>query len=104
MSLKLAEALLRRKELEEKVKVLRNIKENQLVYEVRAQRIKVSDGFDDLNANFPKLDVKEVTAEFDFHARQLRLIDAAIQQANWTTEIVVDPMVMADFEHKKGDK
>jgi hypothetical protein len=43
------------------------------------------------------LSSSEVTAAFDWHARQLRLVDAAIQQANWTTAINVEPTVMADY-------
>ena len=45
----------------------------------------------------PLLASSEVTAAYDFHARQLRLVDAAIQQANWATKIGVDPTVMADY-------
>lgn len=101
MQIKLAQALLRRKELEEKLKVLRTFKDNQLMYQVRAQRLKVSDGFDDLNADFPKMECNQVTAEFDFHARQLRYIDAAIQQANWVTELTIEDMVMSDFSSNK---
>lgn len=97
MTIKLAEALLRRKELQAKVEVLKKFKDTQIYYEIRAQRIKVTDGIDDLNANFPKMTASQVTAEFDFTARQLRLIDAAIQQANWTTEVPVDGIVMQDF-------
>jgi len=99
-TLKLAEALLRRKELQEKVEVLKKFKDTQVYYEIRGQRVKVTDGIEEINANYPKLDLSQVTAEFDWAARQLRLIDAVIQQANWTCEVSVDPMVMQDFERK----
>ena len=85
MDIKLAEALLRRKELSAKVEQLSRIKDNDLVYQLRSQRIKVSEGFDDLNADVPKLTVGQVTAEYDFYARQLRLIDGHIQHLNWVT-------------------
>lgn len=101
MQIKLAEALLRRKELQAKVEMLKKIKETQVYYEVRGQRTKVTEGLDDINANYPKLTVSQVTAEYDFAARQLRLIDACIQQTNWTAEITVDSMVMEDFIEKK---
>ena len=83
---KLAEGLLRRKELQEKVNGLKSIKEAQ-VYEVIAKRVSVSEGLDDITAKVPKLDYSQVMAEFNFAAKQLRLIDGLIQQANWTTEI-----------------
>ncbi len=98
-SIKLAEALLRRKELQEKVDVLRHIKTENL-FEVKVQRRQVHEGIDDVIAQVPKLTAAEVTQEFDWHARQLRLVDAAIQQANWTTEIEVNDTVMKDFEPK----
>lgn len=97
MKIKLAEALLRRKELADKLPQLKTIKDNQMVYEVRAQRLKVTDGIDELNANYPKLTVSQVTAEYDYVAKQLRLVDALIQQANWTHELEVDPMVMQAY-------
>jgi hypothetical protein len=99
--IKLAEALLRRKELQAKVEVLKKFKDSQVFYEVRGDRKKVTEGIDEISANFPKLDANQVTAEYDHAARQLRLIDAAIQQTNWTAEISVDAMVMEDFPHKK---
>ena len=98
MDIKLADALLRRKELQEKLNVLRHFKDNQLFYEVRGQRVKVTEGLEDINVNYPKLTASQVTAEFDFVAKQLRLVDALIQQANWTTVLEVDPMVMSDYK------
>lgn len=87
MEIKLAEALLRRKELQAKVDQLARIKDNDMVYQLRSQRIKVNEGLDDLNADVPKLLVSQVTAEYDFYARQLRLIDGKIQHTNWTAII-----------------
>jgi hypothetical protein len=101
MKLKLAEALLRRKELSAKVELLKKFKDNQVYYEIRGERKKVTEGLDDINANFPKMTASQVTAEYDFNAKQLRLIDAAIQQTNWTAEIDIDSMVMEDFKDKK---
>ena len=101
MQIKLAEALLRRKELAQKVERAKHIKDNHLYYEIRGERKRVTEGLDDINANFPKLQLNQVTEEFDFYARQLRLIDAAIQQGNWTFELNVDDVVMKDFESNK---
>ena len=96
MKVKLAEALLRRKELQQKVDVLRQIKEKDL-FEVKARRQAVADGIDDIVAQVPVLKAGQVTKEFDWHARQLREVDAAIQQANWTTELDLKDANMADF-------
>lgn len=100
MQIKLAEALLRRKELQAKVEVLKNIKANQMVYEVRGQRVKVMESLDEITGTFPKLDVNQVTAEYDLAARQLRLIDAAIQRVNWTADVDIDDLVMQDYKGK----
>lgn len=98
MKIKLAEALLRRKELQGKVDVLKEIKDKNL-FEVKAQRRQVTESLDDIIAQVPKLSASQVTAEFDWHARQLRLIDSVIQQANWTVEIEIDQTVMSDYKN-----
>lgn len=99
MKVKLAEALLRRKELQQKVDVLKNIQAKDL-FEVKATRKQVSDSIDDIVVQVPKLTASQVTAEYDWHARQLRLVDAAIQQANWTCEVEISDTVMGDFASK----
>ncbi|MCK5601841.1 hypothetical protein KAR91_08235 [Candidatus Pacearchaeota archaeon] len=100
MEVKLAEALLRRKELQQKVDVLQQIKDKDL-FEVKARRQAVAEGIDEVVAQVPKLKAGQVTREFDWHARQLRLIDAAIQQANWTTGIDIEDTVMEDYKEDK---
>jgi 3-methyladenine DNA glycosylase AlkC len=100
MKVKLAEALLRRKELQKKVDFLRRVNEKTL-YKGKAQHQQVTESLDDIMAQMPKLKPEEVTATFNWHARQLRLVDAAIQQANRTTEIQLPETTMADFETKK---
>lgn len=97
MEIKLAEALLRRKELQGKVDVLKTIRDKDL-FEVKARRQSVGDGIDDIVAQVPKLTASQVTKEYDWHSRQLRLIDAAIQQANWTSTVEIDATVMSDFQ------
>jgi ABC-type metal ion transport system substrate-binding protein len=95
---KLAEALLRRKELNEKVAVLKFIQDRDL-FEVKATRKPITESIDDVIAQVPKLTASQVTAEFDFYARQLRLVDAAIQQANWITSIAIPDTVMSDYSN-----
>ncbi len=100
MQVKLAVALLRRKELSGKVNQLNSIKQAN-IFEIKTTRKMVHEGIDDIVAQVPKLTASQVTAEFDFYARQLRLVDAAIQQANWVTEINTDTDVMADYQEPK---
>jgi hypothetical protein len=93
---KLAEALLRRKELQQKVDQIKGIKDKDL-YEVKARRQGVTDSIEDFIAQVPKVTLAQVTAEYDHYAKQLRLVDAAIQHANWETEIEVGDHVMANY-------
>lgn len=99
--LKLAEALLRRKELQGKVDQLARVKQEDIA-EFKVQRIKVEDGTDEIRASVPKVTMNQVTAAYDWHARQLRLVDAAIQQANWATEIEVQDSVADDYAESKA--
>jgi len=96
MKVKLAEALLRRKELNEKVDQLKKINVEGL-FEVRAQRKNVTENIDDVIAKVPKITLSQVSAGYDYYAKQLRLIDASIQQANWNTEIDVPETSMTDY-------
>lgn len=96
MKIKLAEALLRRKMLNDKVAQLKTIDVRNL-YEIKASRKKVTDDIDDIVAQVPKLKLSQVTAGYDYYAKQLRLIDGAIQQANWTTEIDVPDNILNEF-------
>jgi len=88
MKVKLAEALLRRKELNEKVEQLKKIN-IQGLFETKGTRKKITDDIDDVLVSVPKITLNQVAAGYDWYAKQLRLVDAAIQQANWSTEIEV---------------
>jgi hypothetical protein len=96
MEVKLAEALLRRKELQGKVDKLKAISDKDL-FEVKHGRKQVNETWDDIVLQVPLMTASQVTHEYDWHARQLRLVDAAIQQANWTCVVPVDDSVMADY-------
>jgi len=97
----LAEALLRRKELQEKVDQLREINVDGL-FEVKMKRQKITEDVDDIIAQVPRITMNDVTDAYDFHAKRLRKIDAIIQQANWNTKIEVEDTVMQDYEHNPG--
>ena len=94
--MKLADALLRRKELQQKVDQIRTIKEAN-IYEHVMQRRSVSEGLDDITGKVARLELNQVTREYDYYANKLRIIDGAIQQLNWTTNIVVNDKVWVDF-------
>lgn len=96
MQIKLAEALLRRKELQQKVDQLKNIQATAF-FETKARRVKVTDDLDDVIAQVPLMTAAQVTHEYDWYAKQLRFVDAAIQQANWTTQIDVAASVTEDY-------
>jgi Skp family chaperone for outer membrane proteins len=99
MKVSLAHALLRRKELQQKVDQLKAINVKEL-FEVKAQRRNVTENIDDIIAQVPKLKPEEVTAAYDWHARRLREVDLVIQQANHATVIEVNDAVMDDFKTK----
>ena len=96
MKIKLAEALLRRKELNDKVAQLKQINVTGL-FEVKVKRQNVTENVDNITAQVPKITLSQVAAGYDWYSKQLRLVDAAIQQANWITEIEVGNDVMKDF-------
>ena len=100
MELKLADALLRRKELQNKVNQIAAIKDKDL-FEFKFERKQVNETIDDIKAILPKCDLAQVTKEYDYYANKLRLIDAAIQQLNWTTNITVDSKVWVDYSGVK---
>jgi hypothetical protein len=99
----LAAALLRRKELAEKVKVLSSINKQEL-FEVKGKRVKVTEDIDDLVLQVPKLIPEEFTAAYDWHARQLRTVDLAIQQMNHTAKVEIPDEVMTDFKTTREKK
>ena len=100
MKIKLAEALLRRKQLQEKVNILKNFKDHQAIYQVHPKRIRIDESLDEVQGLYPKLDVSQVTSEYDHYAQALRLIDATIQQANWTCDIDVNDVAMKEFSQR----
>ena len=57
------------------------------------QRRQANEQLDDITGKVSRLDLNQVTKEYDYYANKLRLIDAAIQQLNWTTDIQVDSKV-----------
>lgn len=94
--MKLAQALLRRKELQNKVDQLKPIL-NKDIFETITERRQITQSVDDITARVPKLDANQVTKEYDYYSRQLRHVDAAIQQTNWTTEIELEIDVMKNY-------
>lgn len=87
--MKVAQALLLRKQLAEKVEQLRPLKVNgdNGLFESKVQRRKVSEEVDEVSIQVPKVTVADITRTFDHYATQLRKLDAAIQEANWKNEI-----------------
>lgn len=90
--MKIAEALLLRKQLQEKVRQLTPVKEmgEHGMFEMRTRRVKVSDEVDEVTLQVPRVELKEVTREYDKYATMLRKTDAAIQRANWEFDVTFE--------------
>ena len=87
--MKIAEALVLRKHLEAKVEQLKPIKMagDQGLFELKTDRTKISEEVDEVKFQIPKVELANVTKEFDTYSKALRELDTAIQQANWTAEV-----------------
>ncbi len=87
--MKIAQALLLRKQLEEKVKQLQPIKHlgDNGLFEVKTQRKQASENVDEVTFQIPKITLSEVTKEYDKYASALRKLDAAVQKANWEFDV-----------------
>lgn len=87
--MKLAEALLLRKQLQQKVDQLRPVKQfgDSGMLEQRVERRAVNDQVDEMKIQIPRVTMAEVTAEYDHYATELRKLDASIQEANWKFEV-----------------
>lgn len=87
--MKIAQALLLRKQLEKKVGQLEPIKNmgDQGLFETKVKRLNVGTDIDEVSIQVPKMTLAEVTAEYDKYASALRKIDASIQKANWEFDV-----------------
>jgi hypothetical protein len=87
--MKIAEALLLRKQLEGKVAQLTPIKQvgDAGLFEIKIERKQVNDNVDEVKFQVPKVTMAEVTREYDHYAAELRKIDTAIQKANWQFDV-----------------
>ena len=90
--MKLAEALVLRKHLEAKVNQLKPIYDagERGLFENRIERVKVSEEVDEVKLKVPRVDMADVTKEYDKYSKALRQIDTAIQQTNWTADLKGD--------------
>ena len=88
-SLTIAEALVLRKHLAEKVEQLRPIKVNgdNGMFELQTKRTKVTDEVDEITLQVPKVEMANITKEFDTYSKALRELDTAIQKANWENTV-----------------
>lgn len=89
--MKIAEALVLRKHLEAKVKQLEPIKlaGDNGAYELKTERIKISDEIDEVKLQVPKVEIASITKEYDKYSKALRQLDTAIQAANWQCDVDV---------------
>lgn len=89
--MKIAEALVLRKHLEQKVKQLEPLKINgdNGLFEMKTERVKVSDEVDEVKLQIPKVQLADVTKQYDMYSKALRELDTAIQSANWQYDVKV---------------
>lgn len=87
--MKIAQALLLRKQLEQKVEQLKPIKQigDNGLFEIKTQRKHITENTDEVTFQIPKITLSEVTKEFDKYATALRKLDAAVQKANWQYDL-----------------
>lgn len=89
--MKIAEALVLRKHLEQKVRQLEPVKvagENG-AFELKTERVKITDEVDEVKFQIPKVELSSITKEYDMYSKALRQLDTAIQAANWQYEVDV---------------
>ena len=87
--MKIAEALLLRKQLEAKVKQLEPLKiqgENG-VYDFKTERISAGENIDEVKMQVPRVTLDSITKEYDHYATELRKLDTSIQKANWEFDV-----------------
>ena len=87
--MKIAQGLLLRKQLEQKVKQLEPIKlqGEEGLLQTKTRRVNVTEQIDELTLQVPRITLAEVTGEYDKYASALRNLDAAIQRANWEFDL-----------------
>lgn len=87
--MKLAQALLLRKQLQQKVEQLQPIKQmgDQGLFETKTKRVAASQVTDEVTISVPRVELSSVTAEYDKYASALRRLDAAIQRTNWDADL-----------------
>lgn len=87
--MKIAEGLLLRKQLEQKVAQLQPLKQmgDSGIFKMDVQRVKVSDEIEEARITIPRVTVSDITQTFDHYASELRKLDASIQKANWSYDL-----------------
>ena len=101
--MKIAEALLLRKQLEAKVSQLQPLKiqGDQGVYDFSVERVSVNENLDEARMKIPKVDISSITATYDHYASELRKLDASIQKANWQYDVEYSEAPLPKVKAKK---
>lgn len=87
--MKIAEALLLRKQLQAKVEQLQplhNVGERG-VFDQAVKRVNVNENVDEITLTTPRITLADITRTYDHYAGELRKLDASIQQANWMHDV-----------------
>lgn len=88
-TIKIAEALLLRKQLQAKVEQLQPLHNvgSRGVFDQAVKRVNVNENVDEITLTTPRITLADITRTYDHYAGELRKLDSAIQQANWTAEV-----------------
>ena len=85
--MKIAEALLLRKNLEQKMSKVEIFKDAEL-YEVKTFRKQIKEGeIEEITTKVPKISLKEIMEEYNVISKKVRQLDASIQKANWDCSV-----------------
>lgn len=106
--MKIAEALLLRKQLQAKVEQLQplhNVGERG-VFDQAVKRVNVNENVDEITITTPRITLADITRTYDHYASELRKLDASIQQANWECDVkyTTVPAPEEPIETKKKTK
>lgn len=97
--MKIAESLVLRKHLQNKVDQLKPIYEagERGLFELKVERVPASQSqdnhVDELRMKVPRVTMADLTQEYDKYAKALRILDTKIQEANWKYNVDFDESI-----------
>ena len=98
ITISLTEALMRRKELKKQYDLRSSLQRpSYFAPQVERRLVDADNQIDEISGRLPRLNKKQVDQETDWYSQQLRIVDQHIQQANHTSSVTIEAMVMKNF-------